>query len=338
MKTVTEKDIVRLLDDQVEDPEEIKRIFAAMDADPRLSALFELLGDFDHDDQEISEQDRMQFPDLSRTRLCRLISPPDLEQLSEGNSISTQVEFEQSGQIKTFEIEFRRQGERFYLEAAWPSTLSPIGFVLSQFELVRERTSFVKEIELPQDMATAKEELIAPRQQERSYSAAAKTGKAESHQDSNDNSRFFHAELEDTNISVSSSVSAGRADEILMAEVEYQIAPGQKESVRFPFQLSHQPHDRLRTALIEDFPWPDKVVSKKGTLTIRPLDESDFPLFSPDLVSNLLAHENQFVAVPVMPDTEGRLFSEFCYQSVIQVASDHKTAWSLRMAEKGGAA
>lgn len=102
MKPVTERDVARLMQGAIDDPVEARRIIDAIDTNPTLAQLADLLSEDDDEDDDEPTPLVHSLPNLTRTRLCRLRSP--ITELHSGNSGSSVVEYERDGQLSTFDL------------------------------------------------------------------------------------------------------------------------------------------------------------------------------------------------------------------------------------------
>lgn len=321
---VTERDIVRMHRGEIEDLTELGRVLDAVESEPKLRMLLELLQG--PDDKESEEEVPFSLPDLRRTRLYRIKSVEELGAVVAGGSCTTEIEYEVDGTIATFELRLETANGRSRLIADWPRGQKPIGLVLGDFDLTAARIP-CRKILPSRQVRPAESPYNGDARKEHSYSAAAKS----SEQADGFSDTFFNAAIsEDGELWVRGRIPHETRMETLVVEATTdhgEVLTGLVDLEREGAGLFTE----MKTAPF----WPEgtNIVS----LVVRPLDNSDVPRLNSEQVSLLLSEPDRFVAVPITAGENNELNLEFRYSFDKKAAATPDIGWFLRVQEGGAA-
>lgn len=346
MHEITVRDMARFLEGKVDDPQEARRILEALDSNPELAAAAEFLCR-DVEDDVAEDSSRIPLPDLSQTRLGRLTFVPDWTTWADRASVQTHMEVVVQNAVQIIPVSLTRQGEAITVQGGGVIGLEPISLVLGRFDFAKGRTkplvqsNFVFPDDRPmanrderRGNLTGKTPIVG-----RAYAAppigradAAPGQRGDLGEVSHDSD--FSARCAGFGLAVTASIPENQDGDVVMAELT-GLPNG--AIVRQPLEFECRGSDRRPIRKFK-FAWPE-IAPTPCTLTIRPLQITDLPLLSTDQVSTVLARQfNHVTAIPLLPNSDGRLRGLIRYSFQVEAASDPATCWLVRLAEVGGAA
>lgn len=328
--SVTARDIARWLEGDVTDPREIDRILQAIETDPGLAAVADLLSG-DEDDPDIGPPHDLQLQQLVREQGALLqgsvlwqikpSAPPvsgisPWQALLERQPVVGTLHGRHHGNDFTLPVALEPVAgdpERLALCVEWPGGTRPVSLIVGVFDYGRPRSQSW-EIPLPVTVVQPERDRWRrdlQRAMEHSGVAAAASGRAVSVTPQNVESPPFTYELFDggRKLAVWGHVHDARDSETVIAEVSY-IGPNRQRLVILKpvtLQPGFDVDGRPTTHGMGVIDLPFDATVEKATVTIREASDNELPKFDPSQVSALLAAE-EFVALPLTEVDGGAIF------------------------------